>query len=204
MILTIGSGYTNKLLSGKKTKGFAQLLQLFVADSKPYWNSYNSPIDALRTGAILEANYAKILPEDYYCQFKATSKEFDCLTSSIDFAKIEKRKIVDFDELKTIFFTEYVDIIVPLKELEPKQQIAFLKKKFKNNYNQVQFQLYCSGLTSANLVFLSVESYNDDENIIRQIKENDYTKFRIERDEMIIAKIMERATIFQNIKNAIQ
>ena len=203
MNLVIGSGSTTKLLSGKKTKGFAELLQNFVASDKPHWNSYASPIDALRTGAILEDRYSEILPEEFYCQIKFTSKEFDCLTSSIDFSKIIKGKIKDFEELKTIYFTEFIDKIEPLKELTKKDQISFLKKKFKSNYNQVQFQLLCTGLKSATLTFLLVESYNDDENLKRVINEKDVIKFKIERDPEVIEKISERARIFQSIKDTI-
>lgn len=203
MVLTVGSGYATKLLSGKKTKGFAELLQLFVAHERPYWNSFASPIDALRTGAILEPKYLETLGEDYYCQYKAVCEEMDCLVSSIDFAKLKKGKVVDFDELKTMFFTEYIDKITPLKKLSEKEQIAFIKKKFKNNYNQVQFQLYCAGLKSANLVFLTVETYEDDFNHMREIKEEDYTKFRIPRDKEVIDKIKERGSIFQAIKDQI-
>ena len=204
MILTLGSGDTSKLLSGKQTKGFASLLQKFVADDRPYWNSLGSPLNALRTGAILEPVYLRNLSDNYYAQYKSTCKEFDCLTASIDFAKLEDGNVVDFDELKTIFLTEYIEKIVPLSELSQKEQTEYIKKKFKANYEQVQFQLLCTDLESANLVFLSVESYDDIENELREIEENDYKKFRITRDEMVIAKIMERATIFQTIKNFIQ
>lgn len=201
MILTLGSGDTTKLLSGKTTKGFGDLLRKFVAEDYEYWNSFASPLDALRTGAILEVRYLDTLEDGYFCQYKATCKEFDCLTASLDFAKIEAGKVVDFDELKTIFLTEYIDNIVPMAGLPDAEQIAFLKKKFKTNYNQVQFQLLCSGLDSANLVFLSVETYEDDANYLREITPEDYTKFRVHRDEMVIAQIMERATIFQMIKD---
>jgi len=204
MILSIGSGYTNKLLSGKKTKGFAELLRLFVSENKPYWNSFASPIDALRTGAILESRYHEVLTEEYYSQWKETCKEFDCLTASIDFAKLYKGKIVDFDELKTMNFTDYIDIILPMKLLKSEDVLKMLKSKFKNNYNQLQFQLLCSGLKSANLVFLSVESYNDEENEKRIIKETDFVKFKVNRDEFVISKIKERAAIFQQIKDAIK
>ena len=203
MNLTIGSGYTTKLLSGLQTKGFAELLQLFVANDNPYWNSFASPIDALRVGAILEYRYLETLSDEYYCQYKAVSKEMDCLVSSIDFAKLNKGKVVDFDELKTIFLTEYINKIVPLKSMSSEQQIEFIKKNFKSNYKQIQFQLYCTNLDSANLVFLSVESYDDDINHLREIKENDYSKFRISRDEELIDKIKERASIFQNLKNSL-
>lgn len=203
MNLVIGSGDTTALLSGKNTQGFASLIQKFVANDKPYYNAFASPINALRTGAILESKYLEILSDDYFFQWKETADTFDCLVSSIDFAKIENGKIVDFDELKTIYLTEYIDIILPLKKLEYNNQIEVLKKKFKSNYNQVQFQLLCSGLKEANLVFLSVESYEDDENKLREIKENDFTKFRIKRDELVIGKIMERSTIFQTLKNNI-
>lgn len=199
MNLVIGSGDTRTLLSGRHTKGFAGLLQKFVSNDKPYYNAFASPINALRTGAILEKSYLKILPDNYYIQFEAKSKEIDCLISSIDFAIIENGKIVDFDELKTIWFTEYIDVITPL--IDNKDYESIIKKKFKANYNQVQFQLYCSGLDSANLVFLSAESYNDEENYLREIKKSDYVKFRIHRDDEVISKIKERAKIFQDIKD---
>lgn len=201
MIKTVSSGYATKFLSGTSTKGFNEVLQLFVANDRPYWNSFASPIDALRTGAILENRYLDILDDDYFVQYKATSEKYDCLTSSLDFAKIENGKVVDFDELKTIFLTEYIENIVPLSELKEKEQIDFIKKKFKSNYVQVQFQLFCSGLDSANLVFLSVESYDDDENHLREIQDNDFTKFRVHRDKAIISKIEERAKFFQYIKD---
>ena len=203
MNLTIGSGDIRAYLSKKTTKGYAKLLQKFVADDKPYYNSFASPIHALRTGAILENRYLTVLDDSYFTQYKSTSKEFNCLTSSIDFAKIEKGVIVDFDELKTIYFTEYINIILPLLKLTEKEQIQYLKKKFKANYNQVQFQLYCSGLNKANLVFLSVESYDDDENHTRIVEEKDIVKFKIPRDETVIDLIRERAVLFQTIKDNI-
>lgn len=204
MYLTIGSGDTSKLLSGKKTKGFADLLQKFVSKDKPYYNAFASPIDALRTGALLERVYIQTLSDDYYSQYKATSKEFNCLTSSLDFAKLENGAIVDFDEMKTIYFTDFINIVKPLKKLTFKDQIDFLKKKFKNNYNQIQFQLLCSGLKSCNLVFVSVESYVDEENKTRKIEEKDIVRFRIKRDNEIISKIKERAVFFQSIKDFVQ
>lgn len=204
MILTVGSGGAGKLLSGKNTKGFAKLLQDFVAEDKPYWNSKSSPIDALRTGAILEDKYVETLNDDYYLQYKATCEEFDCLVSSIDFAKLEKGNIVDFEELKTIYFTDFIQYVSPLKFLEKKEYLPIIKKKFKSQYIQVQFQLLCSGLKEGKLVFLSVETYDDDLNNLREIEEEDYIKFVIPRDEEVISKIKKRASIFQNLKNAIE
>ena len=201
MNLTIGSGDTTKLLSGNHTKGFAELLQKFVSFDKPYYNAFSSPINALRTGAILEIKFLEVLENDYYVQYKSTCEEVDCLTSSIDFAKIENGKIVDFDELKTIYLTDFIDKIVPLKSKTQEEQAAYLKKVFKSNYNQVQFQLLCTGLDSANLVFLSVESYDDTENYLREINENDYVRFRIFRDIKVIDSIIANAKIFQDIKN---
>jgi len=203
MNLVIGSGDTTALLSGNGTQGFAKLIQKFVANNKPYYNSFASPINALRSGAILESAYSLTLDDDYFSQYKVSSKEYDCLTSSIDFAKINKSKIVDFDELKTIFFTDFIDIIKPISYLSNDEQIKVLKKKFKSNYNQVQFQLLCSGLDSANLVFMSVESYDDDDNHKRILNDNDFVKFRIERDNNVIDKIIYKAKYFQDIKNFI-
>lgn len=204
MVLTIGSGSTAKLLSGKKTKGFAELLQGFVADHRPDWNSYASPIDALRTGAILEDRYVETLNLDYYCQYKAQCEDMDCLVASIDFAKFEKGKMVDFEELKTIFFTDFLSIIKPLEEMDDAEKLAVIKKKFKNNYRQVQFQLLCTGLDSALLVFLSAETYNDEENQVREIQDRDIIKIRVPRDEKLIEQIKERAAIFQSIKDELK
>src|SRR5665213_230422 len=167
MNLTIGSGDISVLLSGIQTKGYQDLFRKFVSDEKIYFNSFASPIDALRTGAILEENYLNILSDNYFPQWKETCKDFSCLTSSIDFAKIEGGKITDFDELKTIYLTDFLDIIQPLSELSQEGSEQIIKKKFKNNYNQIQCQLLCSGLKEANLVFLSVESYDDELNILR-------------------------------------
>ncbi|MCC8146310.1 MAG: hypothetical protein LIO93_07705, partial [Bacteroidales bacterium] len=44
--------------------------------------------------------------------------------------------------------------------------------KYKHYYYQVQEQLLCTGLQECNLVFLSVTSYNDEENLTRVIQPN--------------------------------
>lgn len=203
MNLTIGSGDANSLFAGYKTKTFQDLVRKFAAEEKPYYNALSSPIDAFRIGAILENNYLKTLPDDYYFQFKSTCEEMNVFKSSIDFAKIQDGMLVDFDELKTIYFTEFIEIIEPNRDNE---DISFILKnsKLKHNYIQVQFQLMCSGLESANLVYLSVLNYNDEENISRLIQKNDYAKFRIFRDEKIIEKFKERGKIFQDIKDLIE
>jgi len=186
---------------GTDTKGYQDFLRKFVSDEKPNYNSFASPIDALRTGAILEQRYLLTLGNDYFCQWKSTYSEMDVFTSSIDFAKINDGEIVDFDELKTIWLTDYLDIIQPLEQLSISEYTQVLKKKFKQNYEQIQAQLMCSGLLSANLVFLSVETYDDEINFTRNINENEYSKFRIYRDDEVIDKIKQRGQIFQTIKN---
>lgn len=191
--LYIGSGDIAPFLSGVRTQGFQKLLRRFVSDELPNYNALASPIDALRTGAILEKRYLEILPDDYYIQCKETCKEYDVLKCSIDFGKYNKGKIVDFDELKTCNFDDFLTIKT--------KGIDYIKKSYKNNYRQVQFQLLCSGLDSANLVFLVVYSYDDEENENRVIQENEHIKFRIERDEEIVSKIKDRAEFFQNIKD---
>ncbi len=201
MIMKIGSGDVKELLSGRQTKGYAKLWTKFVDENPPYYNAYASPIDALRTGAILEDNYLNFLEDGYYAQYKCQSKELDVFISTIDYAKVERGKIVDFDELKTIWLTDYLGIIRPAKLLNEKDQIEFIKKRFKSNYNQIQFQLYCSEIESANLSFLSVESYEDEVNKARIIKEKDVTKFTIHRDKKVIDIIKERGEAFQYVKN---
>lgn len=201
MVLTIGSGDIAFLMMGNNTKGYQDLLRRFVADDRPYWNSFASPIDALRTGAILEFNYLNHLPENYIFQKKSVCKNMDVFVSSIDFAAIENGQIVDFDELKTIYFPDFLDLIVPNKDSDEDIYLPMIKSKFKKNYEQIQCQLMCSDLDSANLVFLSVKSYVDEENKLREITENDYVKFRIKRDDEVISKIKKKGKFFQNIKD---
>lgn len=201
MNLTIGSGDISALMAGINTKTFGDLMRKFVDENKPYYNALASPIDALRTGAILEQKYLETLSDDYFIQYKVTNESMNVFTSSIDFAKIDKGVIVDFDELKTINFDDYIEIIQPLIEKSEIEQSEIIQKKFKKYYEQVQTQLFCSKLDSANLVFLSVYSYDDDENFNRVIKPNEYHKFRIKRDEKTISKIVSKGQIFQTIKN---
>jgi len=195
----IGSGDIGSLLSGKTTDGHAKLLRRFVSGEKPYYNAKHSPIDALRTGAILEDRYFKILPDEYYAQYVVCSEEMNVFKSSIDFAKMDGGKIIDFDELKTTSFDDFLKI-QSLPE-DYNSYIKEIKRLYKKYYTQVQQQLYCSGLKEANLVFLVVYSYDDAENYQREIKENEYRKFRIKRDEKVINEIKERGQIFQQIKD---
>lgn len=201
MNLVIGSGDANTLLMGKETKGFQDLIRKFVAEDKPYYNALASPIDQLRSGFILEEAYFRQLPDYYYTQIKKTSKELDVCVSTLDFAILEKGEPIDFDELKTLSLTDFLEIIEPLRNTDNSVYLPVIKKTFKKYYIQTQFQLFCSGLHEANLVFLAVESYNDQENYAREITENDYIKFRVNRDTEVIDQLKERALFFQNIKN---
>lgn len=200
----IGSGDVGKLLQGLQTKGYLGLWEKFLSESPPYYNATASPIDALRTGAILEDRYLEFLPDDYFIQYKVTHSKMDVFTASIDFAKVDEGKVTDFDELKTIFLPDFLGIIKPIAEMSVGEQVKVLKKKFKANYNQVQHQLMCAELDHANLVFLSVESYDDIENEFRVIEEKDVQKFKIFRDETIISEIERRGQIFQQVKDHFQ
>ena len=201
MNLYIGSGDVKSLLMGKETKGYQDLFRKFVSDTTPYYNALASPIDALRTGAILEEKYILTLSDDYYPQVKSHSKEMDVFSSSLDFAKINGGNIVDFDELKTIWFTDFVELIQPMQVLSEEDLQVKIQKDFKTYYNQIQEQLYTTGLQSCNLVFLAVMSYEDDVNYLREIKENEVIKFRIHRNQSAIDKIKDAGQIFQTIKN---
>lgn len=195
----IGSGDIHALMSGKDTASHLNLLRRFVSGVKPYYNAKASPIDALRTGAILENRYLLTLPENYFTQFVVYSEEMNVFKCSLDFAKIENGKVVDFDELKTVYFSDYLEF-EEIKESSD-QTLFHICKKYKPYYYQIQQQLYCTGLNEANLVFLSVTTYDDDENYNRMIKPNEYFKVRIRRDEAAIALIKERGRIFQAIKD---
>jgi len=195
----IGSGDVGALMMGKDTDGHIKLLQRFVSDSKPYYHAKASPIDALRTGAILEERYGFILDESYYPQHVVICKEMSVFKCSLDFAKIDGGAVVDFDELKTCNFDDF--LMFEQFRNNPENAIDFIKKYYKKNYAQVQQQLLCTGLSSANLVFLAVYSYDDAENEVREIKHNEFIRFRIYRDEIVISEIKKRGEIFQTIKD---
>ena len=189
----VGSGDTSSLLASKNTLAFKKLLKRFVSDEKPYYNAKASPIDALRTGAILEDRYFLFLEDDFYSQCKVVCSEFDVLTSTLDFAKYENDKIVEFQELKTCQFDDFLKLQTA--------DIDYVKRAYKNNYNQVQEQLLCSGLKTAKLVFLVVYEYDDDINYNRDITADQLITFEVKRDELVIGKIIERASFFQTIKD---
>jgi hypothetical protein len=195
----IGSGDVTFLMAGLKTKSQANLLKRFVSGEIPYYNAKASPIDALRTGAILEDRYQLILSDDYYPQKKEVCSEMDVFKASIDFAKVEGGKTVDFDELKTCSFNDFFNF-EEFKN-DNSKGVDYIKKKYKNNYRQVQQQLLCSGLDSCNIVFLAVYTYEDEVNYSRNIKTNEYIKFRINRDDEVIKQIKKRGEIFQQIKD---
>lgn len=196
----IGSGDVHALMSGKDTKSHIALMQRFVSGVKPCYNAFASPIDALRTGAILENRYLLTLPDNYFTQYVVRSDEMDVFKCSIDFARIDRGKLSDFDELKTLYLSDYLDFIEPIKH-DNRALVEYVRKKHKAYYYQVQEQLFCTHLESCNLVFLSVTTYDDEENRRRDIQPNEYCKVRINRDEQAIEEIKQRGQIFQLIKD---
>lgn len=196
----LGSGDVSSLMAGLNTEAHQKLLRRFVSGIKPFYNAKASPIDALRTGAILEERYLLTLSDSYFYQYVVQSEDMNVFKCSLDFAKLDKGKVIDFDELKTIFFNDFLDLM-PIKDCSDKEKEEYVIKKFKNYYRQIQEQLYCTGLESANIVFLAVYSYDDDVNYTRDIEENDYFKIRIHRNEDVIASIKKQGLIFQQIKD---
>jgi hypothetical protein len=185
--MTIGSGDTTKLLSATTTKGFKSLLQKFVSDDKPYYNALASPIDALRTGAILEDRYALNL-SNHYPQVRKRCKDYPCLISTLDFVELNGGEVVNFIEVKTM----WIDDLLTFKDIP------------LSNYKQVQFQLLCSGLDKAEIHFIPVYTYDDSVNKSRIIDDNEVLRFTVERDEQVIDKIKERAQFFQNIADYVR
>lgn len=196
----IGSGDVASLMMGRNTKGFLSLLQRFVSDEVPVYNAKNSPIDALRTGAILEERFYQTLGDDWFYQYYVQSKEMDVFKCSLDFAQIADGEVVDFIELKTLSFDDYIRNIEPIRD-DNDALVEHLKKKHKAYYQQVQEQLYCTNLERAHLCFLSVTSYDDEENYQRDIQPNEYTMVTIERDDLVIDEIRNRGEIFQQLKD---
>ena len=196
----IGSGDVSSMMAGKDTKAYLSLMQRFVSNEIPYFNAKESPIDALRTGAILEERFYLTLDDSWFCQYFVQSKEMDVFKATLDFAQINGGEVVDFIELKTVGFNDYITMVEPIRD-DNKALVEFLKKKHKAYYYQIQEQLYCTNLESALLCFLSVTSYDDDENYQRIINPHEYTLVQVERDDEVIDAIKERGQIFQTIKN---
>lgn len=196
----IGSGDVASLMAGKDSKAYENLLQRFVSNEIPYRNAKESTIDALRTGAILEDRFYMTLDDSWSTQYYVQSKEMDVFKATLDFAQLYKGEVLDFIELKTLNFDDYLEYVEPVKDDNDKL-LEFLIKKHKNYYYQVQEQLYCTELDCAHVCFLSATSYDDEENYHRDIKPNEYVKVLVERDDTIIEAIKKRGEIFQKIKN---
>jgi hypothetical protein len=200
MKLSIGSGDCKSIMMGKKTKGYQDFVRKFVSDDIQIYNSYSSPIDALRTGKILEDRFALTLDECWFVDVKVKSDKFDVMAASLDFGKMDGGKLVDFVEMKTMWLTDYLDFISPIKG-ENDKLVAWFKKSAKTYYEQVQWQIFVSGLESCQVCYLAVQSYDDEFNYKYEITENDYTLFRVERDQDTIDKILKEVEFFQTIKN---
>lgn len=196
----IGSGDVAAMMSGKDSKAYLSLMQRFVSNEIPVRNAKQSPIDALRTGAILEERFYLTLDDSWFYQHFVQSEDMDVFKATLDFAQIQEGSVVDFIELKTVGFNDYITSIEPIRD-DKQALLEFLKKKHKSYYYQVQEQLYCTGLEKAHLCFLSVTSYDDEENYLRIINSHEYTMVEVERDDKVIEQICKRGEIFQTIKN---
>ena len=196
----IGSGDVAAMMSGKDSKAYLSLMQRFISNEIPVYNAKQSPIDALRTGAILEERFYLTLDDSWFYQHFVQSEDMDVFKATLDFAHIQEGRVIDFIELKTVGFNDYITSIEPIRD-DNQALLEFLKKKHKSYYYQVQEQLYCTGLEKAHLCFLSVTSYDDEENYLRIINPHEYTMVEVERDEKVIEKICKRGEIFQAIKN---
>jgi len=199
MKLSIGSGDVKSIMMGKTTKGYQDFLRAFVSDDIQVYNSYASPIDALRTGKVLEDRFANYI-EGYYVDYKFRSTIMDVLACSLDFAKLDNGKVVDFIELKTMWFTDYLDLVSPIKG-DNDRLVQWFKKDAKAYYNQVQEQLFVTELDSCDVRYLCVQSYDDEFNASYDVTENDFTSFRVSRDEEVISTILKSAEFFQGIKD---
>ena len=201
--LYIGSGDVHALMMGRTSAGYLRLLQRFVSGIVPHYNALASPIDALRTGAILEERFYQTLPFEWFPQYRVQSDEMDVFRASLDFAKLDEGRVVDFIELKTVNLDEYIENIQPIVD-DNDALLEFLRRKRPSYYNQIQEQMYCAGLDVAHLVFLSVTSYDDAENYARDIKDNEYVMVTVPRDNDTINEIKEKGKLFQIIRDELK
>lgn len=194
----LGSGDTTALLSGIDTKGHLALLQKFVSGVTPSYNAKASPIDALRIGAILEERYIDQFDDDnYYPQVLAVCPTMDVLICHLDIAKMENGRILEFIEVKTVGFVDFQEMIL----MTEAELLEHVRKAYKSYYNQVQQQLLCTELPEAEIHFVQVMDYEDDNNYNRIINPSEVIKCRIEADPEVQGKIITRGKIFQDIKD---
>lgn len=200
--MKISSGDVAALLAGKNTKAHQDLLRRFVSGQLPRRNAFHPNVPAqFRTGAILESVYYRTLPIDRYApQYRVTFSEMDVLCATLDFAEMRGGKLVDFIELKTEKYASF-DVAAQMRGNNI-GLVKYVRRFFPEAYNQVQHQLLCSGLDSARMVRLRVYSYDDAQNSSRRIRPDDLLEIYIERDAEVIERIVERAQIFQAIKDS--
>lgn len=197
MYLTIGSGDIKDLLAGQNTKQHSKLWDKFLSDDRPHYNARNTPIDQLRTGAILEERYYDYLPDYYLAQGKITSKEMDVLTVTLDFSSTKSEY---FEELKSVYFDDFI-ILQKEQAKGYKSFLNFIKKRYSIYYNQIQSQLYATGYNIGCLTFIVVYSYVDADNLSREIKPNELIKIMVPKDKNVISDIKHRLTPFQQVKD---
>lgn len=197
----IGSGDIVQLMQAKQTSGFQKLLVRFTSGEVPYYNAKSSPIDACRTGAILEDRFYLTLGDDWYPQVKVISSEMNVFKASLDFSRIKEGKVVEFIEMKTINTPKFTKLSETLATMDDASMLTYIKKAFKKYYYQVQEQLYCSGLESATLMFVNTFTYDDTVNYRRDIIDDDLLKVKIIRDDKVINEIKEKGKLFQTIKD---
>ncbi|MDL2211861.1 hypothetical protein LJB88_03180 [Erysipelotrichaceae bacterium OttesenSCG-928-M19] len=192
---TIGSGQTKYLLSkNKESKTYKKFLSQFFGIEKVVYNAYASPIDAARIGQITEDRYYEQMDDGWFTQTKVVNKDMNVLIASLDVSKLVNGKVIDFEEVKSLFFIEFIEL----------DEDTDIKVKFKNYYNQIQHQLLCSGLNEATLTFICVYDYNDEEAYKRVIEDKDIKKYKISRDEDVFNQIIENAKPFQLMKNYLE
>lgn len=196
----VSSGDVPKLLMGKHTDGHRQLWQRFWSNQIPNYNAKHSPIDAFRIGAILEERFYLTLPDDYIPQKKVYCLGMDVCRSTLDFTKVVSNRVVDFIEMKTCFFTDFLKF-QPYKNAAYEDYVAYLKLNYKNNYNQCQFQMMCADISECVLQFVEVKNYDDKQNYERTIQPEECIGFRLKRDDEVIEFITERVMPFQQIKD---
>ena len=192
---SIGSGDIKMLMTkNKETKTYKSFLAKFFGIEQIKYNALASPIDQLRTGAILEQMYYRTLSIVWGAQEKVQCKELPVLTVSLDFALVENSKVIEFEELKTIDFFKLMDMQSECIDCN------YIKKKHKDYYYQIQSQLLATDLKNATLTFLAVYTYDDIKNKTREVKENELMKIKIPRDEEVIDEVKKALIIFQQIK----
>lgn len=195
----IGSSDAHSLLMNKKTKGYHELFKRFCIGERNHRDPLTSPIPQLKRGAIVEIMYHRSLSLDYESQIEFVHPIFTCAKCHVDFAckSDVNGEYINLKEVKSVDF----DSFITLMNVRPEKLEAYIKTKYVNYYDQVQFQMYVSQKRYMDMVFICAISDDERELWSTPIEDNMKIEFSVGLSKDYENRFNEELPFFQNIYN---